>query len=246
MVDLDSPKTFIVFTLIAAAVLFIATFLAVSQRTTGSVETSENLTGGHLLLNEGDRLIYMASLNDTEFNFSVEMIGIDRLNNCSLLKQTSAFYTNITGCYSVSNSSLIYVVLENNTISGGIFAGGLPAIHAFEPWMVAAEKGWSGSTKVSRFTKPDLMPMLAFEETIETHYSCNETEIIFGRRALKVGIETFRQEGIGENKRISLVGRRTVWIDLEKRIMLKEEASTGNEIATYSLLSAPFPLNTSG
>jgi hypothetical protein len=245
MVDLGSPKALVLITFAAAILLFVVALLLVSPRGVDLAEESENITGSPPLLGEGDNLIYSVNVDGKEFNVSVKAAGRDAVNNCSLLKQESAYHANITGCYSEQNGSLVYAVVGGSIVSRDVFAGGLPAIHAFEPWMAAAKVGWSGSARVSRSLKPGFIPMLSVGETIETHYWCNETENVFGRAALKVESVTFRRSGRQDGAR-SLIGSRTIWVDVERRVMLKEEAHAGDETATYSILSAPFLLNASG
>ena len=242
MFKLDSDvKQILAVSAAALLLLIIASVYIGGQNRFESGFSSENMTGGVPLLSEGDELSYTAEAGGNRTNITVVAKGRDVQKGCVLLEQRYREYVTSV-CYSEVNGSEAYILMNGTPVGQGEFAT-LPAIHAFEPWMIGASVGWSG-----RVTMSANMGASGILGAFEVTYRCTWIGNVSGRRALRVDSEIFavRGSGLGNAMEKSAIGRRTVWVDLEKRVMLKEESSVWGINSSQLLSRAPFPLNLTG
>jgi len=221
-----------------AVIFFIAAMLLVSPAGYEVSETGENMSVGAPLLSQGDELAYEVAQGNASSGLTVRDLGLDAAAGCEMLRQEYPGQQNITACYS-ENGTVAYVLSGTVPLAREEFAG-VPVIHAFEPWMAGARVGWSGAMVVTRSLKPGLIQIMQLGESIETRYRCTGEENASGRRALRVESDILRNAGGGN---LELLGRRIIWIDYEKRVVLKEESSAQGISETRVLVRAPFPLN---
>jgi hypothetical protein len=135
--------------------------------------------------------------------------------------------------------------MNGQPIAEDAFAG-LPPIFAFEPWMIDAGEGWSGSITVSRTMRSGAIPGTSFQGAFETQYSCLGIENVSGRRALRVIAVTYAVESGAPGAQSVPVAVRTIWVDEEMRVTLKEDAGIPGMNSTFLLVRAPFLLQPEG
>ncbi|VVC71984.1 Uncharacterised protein [uncultured archaeon] len=224
----------------AALAVIVALLALVSPSGFTIIETGENVSCGPPLLFSGENYSYSVASGSAAANVSVWSAGFDSPRNCYILHQESSESVIIDACYSKIDGNLTFTAINGREVEAGAIAG-LGTV-AFEPWMACAREGWTGQANSTRAVKPGVLEVLPVSETVEKKYSVNGTGEVFGRRALKVVEVTLLASGPEGSRQETVTGIRTVWVDEEKKVLLKEEMGSGGATITH----APFPLETEG
>jgi hypothetical protein len=220
----------------AAAILaFIALLYALSPSQVRFSESSTNVTWAPPSLAAGDAINYSASAQGTAWNVTVKSLGWSAEWGCFLLSEDSGGNISISACYA-QNGSLARAFAGDRQIPAEAFANGL-SVAGFEPWMASAAPGWTATSTLTRSMEPRIALAEGVRDESVTTYAYNGTEKIAGRDAYRIEIETGKAvSGYG----FSRTSRRTVWVDAQRKIALKEDGEAGGEEYHLMVQSAPF------
>lgn len=205
--------------------------------------SGENVSCGAPTIPRGENYSYLVGGAAQNFSATLYSSGLDVALNCYLFHQESGLNSSVDACFSRVDGKIARVSSRGAEISLESLAGQPPLI-GLEPWMACARPGWSGTENFSRSLKPGIIQVMPVSDVIENDYYYAATETALGRTAYRIEEKSYRVTGEGVSAQKMLVGGRTVWVDAEKKIMLKEEVPGAGGFAAV-LVSAPFQLNES-
>ena len=165
-----------------------------------------------LQVKPGERYLYEYKISEPEKLTTTLAYQIKKGNGCTILEVDQG-----------TNKSGVCIDKYGNDESKSNVSLAKPFFYIFYPWMLAVNEDFNWQIYV--FTHvPTKVPMS------EVQFTTIKREQLFGRDAYKVLV---MNKGRSSNQTISR------WIDIEKRILLKE-AGENYEVV---LIEAPFPLN---
>lgn len=188
----------------------------------------------YLLVSEGSEIAVNISVTEGSTNGTPCLLVLRDENASGGARRLGA-------CYSRLNGSVLRMFTTDGAVESELppnFYAGDPVMVFYEPWMLAAEENWSGSLSVTARPKQGDVRLIQLGQTVVTEYVFVGRERVMGRDALVVNITVSRLAG---NETMP-VARRIVWVDEDRRVLLRELDETGGARAEKILVSAPFPL----
>jgi len=195
---------------------------------------SENVTGGAPRLAAGSALEYALTVGGVTSGATVRALGAR--GTCAAFSQQTAGM-NLTFCFSGAEARVFGIGGELPAESAA-----LARCYAFEPWMADAAANWSASTTYAQTVRGGELSRLNLSEETVTFYSFEGTETVRGRTALKVAAEIVQRRMSAHGAEERVLGNRTVWVDAETRVVLRENATLVGMAYASELVAAPFAL----
>ena len=233
------------------AVVLIAIFLLV--RPSGGLRVSiesENLSSSAgPRFASGEEYGYELRFSEAVVNASVGIDGIDGEAGCLRAVRNVSGMANaspLEACYSAMNGSAAYFsVLSNGEwkrMPPESYAGE-PVMFFYEPWMLSLREGWSGALNVTTRLSPGAIEVVSMSHRGANSYRFLRRENYSGRAALVAEVVSQELEISDGGENVTSKTRRTVWVDEEKRVVLRETYETNGETVEKVLVRAPFRLS---
>ncbi len=234
-----------------AAVALIAIFLLV--RPSGGLQVSvesENLSSSAgPRFASGEEYGYKLRFGGAAVNASVGIGGIDGEAGCLRAVRNISGLANaspLEACYSTANGSAAYF----SVLSNGEWKRMPPETYAaepvmifYEPWMLSLREGWSGALNVTMKLSPGAIEVVRMEQRSANSYRFLRRENYSGRAALVAEAVSRELEISDGGENVTGETRRTVWVDEEKRVVLKDTYDSNGETVEEVLVRAPFRLS---
>ena len=201
----------------------------------------------------GENYTYELVVPGSTLNATLGVAGEDSVNGSRCLRVVRTFEGSVNGvapprfaaCYSAVNGSMEYFEAFNGTgwmrMQAGTYDSN-PVMMFYEPWMLSLRDGWSGSFNVTGTLRPGAVEVVKFVQKDVSFYRFLRRENVSGRPALVAEAVSFDVSISGGKETFSNMLKRTVWVDEERRVMLKEIDEGGGETAEKVLVGAPFSL----
>ena len=212
--------------------LFATVFILVMPRGgVGVIFSDENLSGGSPRFAPGEEYVYEMRLPEGTFNATVRVDSLDAAGGAQCVRAVRST-PDVVGappmaaCYFSDNGSLAYFAMQRNGTWERLPEGTYdsePVMVFFEPWMLALREGWSGAYNATWSMPSGIVQVAKIERRSASSYRFLRAENYSGRLALVAEVVTRDIEMSGGREMTVMETRRTVWVDDEKWVVLREE-----------------------